>query len=249
MYTNDETDKAIRTRNYYLLVWVMPVLVALAAGLTFWASYKANSRILVKGGALIMFAGIWLGMILHELQKRYWLKMPDGSFYNTRHLSGLAQPGLSEPAIWEAEYYVSTQSKITPLLIAVGAIAVGVFLYTKSEKMWVESMIFSGAGAVAALVIGIKNLLDKAPHLKLARTGIWTKKLGFVTWKKVKNTQVIKEQKGKYSVIYLAIYLHGTVYEQASQPDEKLYIALLTNYKMIEPQVEQLREQAAQVNN
>lgn len=84
------------------------------------------------------------------------------------------------------------------------------------------------------LYAGLKGLLDKSAQLKIAKNGLWTKKLGFVNWDDISFADVIEDKKGKSPQTYLEIRLKGTKFEEANQPDERLVLTDLKGKEHVE---------------
>lgn len=244
-YTNDETDVNIRTRNYYLYVWVMPVLVFLAAGVAVLLTSNNASNFSIYDGQ-VMTVGAAIAFTLHNWQKKYWLKMSDGTFYNVRNSRQHAQLPLPEPSTWEAEYSISALKRFLFLIIIVviGIPATWMMIRnnTGTPKAW--ALPASLAAFIGAAVVTLVK--EKGPQLKLARAGIWSLKLGFIPWAGIKKTAIEVEKDSDNSSTYLEVYLYNTPFAQAGVPDDRIEISNLTNYTEIEPLIQQLKPSPAE---
>ena len=238
IYSNDESDKSIRFKNYILTCFVLPLFLGgCAAGLVYTASghhYLANQDITM---GYLLSAN--LAIITYTYNRRYWLKMPGRGFYNIKGL----QYGkfASEPAEYDEVFFESKNDKWTGILIGILVFLAGGYLLSKGGFVLVPgSMMLT---SVYLIYMNIKKLRDKSPHLKLAKQGLWTKKLGFVEWKNVVKADVIEEDKKNNNSLYLDIYLKNTVFAEAGKPDERLNINGLANKEMIETVVYQMIRQ------
>lgn len=238
IYTNDESDKSVRQKNYYFNVYALPALVALIIGgiifLLFLQGYVNKSDCYV----LSMFA-IAPATMLSAYKKRDWLRMPDDTFFYTKHLSQPNNVYLNEPTEYEAEYYYGLKSKLA--LLAFGLLFIGVSIYIGIMKP--QTMVLPFAMMISGIVVaglGIQKLLDKTAALKLAKKGIWTRKTGYVEWKNVSSTKIVQDTKGDSPSTILEIYLKGTVFAQAQQPDNRLDITHLKGSEYIEILIDSL---------
>lgn len=78
IYTNVESDKSVRQKDFYLAVYVLPVGLALGiCGLIYFASI---ANYLSKADNNIEYdIAISLCLCLYAYNKKNWLKMPDGT--------------------------------------------------------------------------------------------------------------------------------------------------------------------------
>ena len=73
IYTNDETDKSIRRRNYILTVYVLPVLVvAVICLLVYWAS--TEKMIAYKETYYGFLISLTPAIFLYAYYKKLWKK-------------------------------------------------------------------------------------------------------------------------------------------------------------------------------
>ena len=81
---------------------------------------------------------------------------------------------------------------------------------------------------------GVKELLDTSAQLKLAKNGLWTKKLGFVNWDDINYVEVVEEKDRRSPQTYFEIRLKGTKFEEANVPDERLLLTDIQNKDDVE---------------
>jgi len=226
IYTNDEADKSVRQKNFYLTVYLLPILVV---GIICGAVYLAsNANYLPKTDTMYGYIiSLTPAFLLYTFNKRNWLKMPDGTYHNIKGISPTPKFSITEPAQYEAAYFYSKTEKATTTIMGVALIAVSVWLGFKGTKT-ILVPIMTNIGGLFLTYTGLKGLLDKTAKLKIAKNGLWTKKLGFVNWDDINFAEVVEDKSGKAPQTYLEIRLKGTKFEEANQPDERL---LLTDLK------------------
>jgi hypothetical protein len=232
IYSNDEADKSVRQKNFYLSVYVLPIaVIAIICGLVYSAS-KANylGRTDLSYGYIFSLTPAFF---LYIFNRRNWLKMPDGTYHNIKGISQTTTVNLNEPTEYEAEYFNSKKQKISTLLSGLLMVGVAIWLAIRGGRTILLPIIAIFFGVFLSYA-GIKGLLDKTAKLKLAKTGLWTNKLGFVVWKNVTKAQVVENRSGRTPETILEIYLKGTVFAEANQPDERLYLTDIENKGMIE---------------
>jgi hypothetical protein len=227
IYTNDEADKFERRKNFYFRVYLLP---ALSAGILIALAYLAYASGHLSKGDFIYGCVLSLtpAMFIYAFNRRHWLKMPDGTYHNIKGIPPTNKITFSEPAIYEAEYFYSKKEKITTLLIGLFLTGISVWISQKGGK----SILIPIGSALAGLFlsyVGIKGLLDKTAKLKIAKNGLWTKKLGFVNWDDINYADVVEDKSGREPQLYLEIRLKGTKFEEADQPDERLLLSDLQN--------------------
>ena len=232
IYSNDESDKSIRQKNFYLTVYILPIATAvIICGVIYWLSQAGylQRRDMIFGYTLSLTPAI----LVYAFNKRNWLKMPDGTYHNIKGISQTNIINLNEPAEYEAEYFYSKNEKATSAFLGLLIIGFGIWLGIKGAN----TILIPIATIIIGIFLsytGIKGLLDKTAKLKLARKGIWTNKLGFVDWNNVLKAQVIEDRSGRATQTILEIYLKGTVYSEANQPDERLSLTDIDDKEMIE---------------
>ncbi|MFT3902733.1 MAG: hypothetical protein QM727_06145 [Niabella sp.] len=233
IYTNDEGDKSTRQKKFYLTVYILPIATAaIICGLVHLASkvnYLTPTDTLY--GYIFSFMPAFL---LYAFNKRNWLKMPDGTYHNIKGTSPTNNIAINEPAAYEVEYFSSTKEKVFSILIGLFLVGAGIWSIIKFTKIILVPIIITMIGGLLLSYIGIKDLLDKTAKLKLAKKGIWTKKLGFVDWNNVAKAQVIEDRSGRYPQTILEIYLKGTIFAEANKPDERLNLTNIEDKEMIE---------------
>lgn len=232
IYSNDEADKSIRRKNYYVQVYVLPLILfaALTGGIyLLFSKYHHRYNDLISLITLPLTPALLLG----GYYRKQWLKMPDGTYHNIKGISPNRGYAAAEPLEYDDEFYTSTRSKLSVLLIGAAILGFSVFLLIKSKGNLITGLA-PGILGLFFLGWGIKNLLDKSPKLKLSKKGLWTEKLGFVEWKQINKTTVVDNRKGENPSLTLEIYLKGTIFSEAGQPDERLNITNLNNANFIE---------------
>ena len=231
IYLNDESDKALRKRNYYLTVYVMPVaFVAIIGVLIYWASN--NDYLLDKDISYGYFMSLTPAFFIYAFNKRNWLKMPDGSFYNTKTFAPTAK-FFNEPSSYLAEYFYSKKEKATTALTGLFLIGLSIWLGIMGTKSILIPIVTNITGLFLT-VDGLKGFLDKSAILKIAKNGLWTKNLGFVKWDNINFAEVVEDKNGKSQKLFLLVRLKGTKFEEANQPDERLLLSELKDKEMIE---------------
>jgi len=231
-YSNDESDKSIRQRNFYGTVYLAPIALAIATcALIYWAS---SHNYLNKGDANYgYFMSLTPAFLLYAFNKRNWLKMPDGTYHNIKGISATPKINFYEPAQYEAEYFYSRTEKAVTALSGLALIGVSTWLGFKNSKTILVPIVANISGLFLTY-IGLKGFLDKNARLKIAKNGLWTKKLGFVNWDDIHFAEVVVDKSGKSPQLYLEVRLKGTKFEEANKPDERLLLSDLKDKEMIE---------------
>jgi hypothetical protein len=232
IYTNDESDKSVRQRNFYLTVYLIPIaLVAAICALIFWAS---SNNYLGKPDAYYgYFMSLTPAILLFAFNKRNWLKMPDGTYHNIKGIPATPKLNFSEPAVYEAEYFYSRTEKATTTLGGLALVGVSIWLGFKGSKTILMPIISNVVGLFLTYV-GLKGLLDKNARLKIAKNGLWSRKLGFVNWDDINYAEVVEDKSGKAPRLYLEVRLKGTKFEETNKPDERLLLSDLKDKETIE---------------
>jgi hypothetical protein len=232
IYSNDESDRSIRQRNFYLTVYLAPIaLIAVICGLIYWGSM--NDYLKKADTYYGYFMSLTPAIFLYGYNRRNWLKMPDGSFHYVKGISPTARLSLGEPAEYEAEYFYSKTDKASTAFMGLVLIGISVWMGFKSSKSILMPVIANIVGIFLAY-IGFKGLLDKNAKLKIAKNGLWTSKLGFVNWDDINFAEVVEDKTGKSPQLYLEIRLKGTKFEEANQPDERLLLSDLKGKESVE---------------
>jgi hypothetical protein len=232
IYTNDEADKATRQRNYYLSVYLLPLgLVAVLCGLVYGAS--AKHYLPTTDTIYGYFLTLLPAFLLSAFNRRHWLKMPDGTFHQIKGIAPNPKQTYYEPAAYEAEYVFSKKEKAITTATGLALLGLGSWLgvhYTTSVLM----PIMAGAIGLFLTYSGIKGLFDKNAKLKVAKNGLWTAKLGFVSWDDVNFAEVVEDKSGRTTQLLLEIRLKGTKFEEANVPDERLLLSDLKDKELVE---------------
>ncbi|MCC7514485.1 MAG: hypothetical protein IT212_07315 [Bacteroidia bacterium] len=232
IYTNDESDKSIRQRNFYLTVYIFPIaLVAIICGLVYWGSL--NNYLQKIDTNYGYFMSLTPAFFLYAFNRRNWLKMPDGTFHYIKGITPTPKLTFNEPTEYEAEYFYSKTEKATSLLVGLGLVGASIWLGLKGSKTILVPIV-TNIGGLFMSYVGLKGLLDKSAKLKIAKNGLWTNKLGFVNWYDINFAEVLEDKSGRQPQLFLHIRLKGTKFEEANKPDERLLLSDLKDKDMIE---------------
>ena len=139
----------------------------------------------------------------------------------------------NEPIEYLAEFSYLTRTKIIAVLCGLGIAAMGLTL----QNIFFELITVSGG--LIFIYYGTKELLDTDAKLKLAKTGLWTKKLGFKPWSSIKIITIKIRQYPVNSTSYnsLKIYLMGN---NTITPDQEFLFGPLKNNEMIKPMIDEI---------
>ena len=110
IYTNDESDKSVRQKNFYLTVYARPVGLTLAiCGLIYLATIAnyLSKTDTYYGYVLSMTPGL----LFYAYNKKNWLKMPDGTFHNIQGFAPTTKFNASEPTVYEANIFIQKRKK------------------------------------------------------------------------------------------------------------------------------------------
>ncbi|MFL9483511.1 hypothetical protein ACI6Q2_12095 [Chitinophagaceae bacterium LWZ2-11] len=220
IYSNDEFDKKLRQRNYYLKVFILPITAALIVCGLIYLAYD-NNYIDRQNAIMGYFLSSNIFFYSFLFGKRNWLKMPDGSYYYVKGMASANIVNTKEPIEYEIEYHYSKKEKAGTILMGLLVIGVGIFIAVKGQKALIISFVAILFGAFFTYK-GITELVDKTPRLKLAKEGLWTKKLGFIDWDNIIKTLIVEDKSGRTPTTILEIYVKGTVFAEANAPDERL---------------------------
>ncbi len=238
-YSNDDTDKEIRKRNYLLNVFGIPIIIALAiAGITYLAYSKRYISSVDR--TFCYFISFSIATFLYAKNKVKWLKIPDGTYYRVQDENNYSKNSLNEPIEYDRIYYVSKKKKTISLIAGLVFTGLAIYIF-KATKSYIISIVNLLLGLLV-ITQATKGLFDKTPKLKLSTIGIWTNKLGFIRWDKINNTKIITEQRGEHPSIVLEIYLKNTIYEEANKPDERLLLDEIEDASFIETDINVLRQ-------
>lgn len=235
IYSNDESDKKIRFKNHLLAVYIAPLILALVIGGVVYLCvlYKLLlERELYYG----FFLSLTPSLFLHSYNKKYWLKMPDGTFHNVKNIGTSSFINTIEPLFYEDEFYYSKEKIIISIIMGFVAIGMSVLLFIHYSELILIPFGTAVFGLFLSL-FNVKKLFDKTAKLKIAKNGLWTNKLGFVNWDEINFAEVVEDNSGKTPVLYLNIRLKGTKFEEANQPDERLLLSDLKNKEDIEAKI------------
>ena len=232
IYSNDESDKSIRQRNFYLTVYFVPAaVIAAICGLIYLAA--ANNYLQKAEANVGYLLSLTPATYLFAYNRRNWLKMPDSTYHNIKGISLTPKLNFNEPAVYEAEYFYSKSAKATGLLLGLSLVGFGIYLgltYSKVILMPIMTIVLG----VGLTYVGLKRLLDKTAKLNIAKSGLWTPKLGFVKWDDINFADVVEDKSGDSPQLFLEVRLKGTKFEEANQPDERLLLSDLKNKETVE---------------
>src|SRR5215831_5078439 len=128
---------------------------------------------------------------------------------------------LNAPVRYEEEFFYSGKEKAISTILGIIFIIVGVKADVGGSAAELVQVALIVGGLFFAYM-GIKEIIDRKPKLKLAKKGLWTKKLGFVDWNNIAKIRVTKTGPWLYRETLLEIYLKKAFFEEPSQPDEML---------------------------
>ena len=219
-YTNDESDKALRKRNYAFAVIVLPLVAALAVGgLLSWL-HKLHIISTADNNSGFMYC-VFMSVTWHSANKRKWLKMPDGECYSVKSQVSQRKFSPGQPAVFDEVFYNTKTMFKAAVVIGCIIIATAVYMFANSQqKAFAVLMAFSGIGIIYD---GIKHLIDKQAKLAVAEAGIWVDKLGFISWGDIANIEVVKKGRRQVAVM-LRVFVAGSKFTKAGQPDSTIYL-------------------------
>ena len=225
IYSNDEADKSIRQKKFILTVYAVPIITTIIICCLVYFGTKLNV-IPEKDTFYGYITSLTPGIILYAFNRKNWLKMPDGTFHFIKDLQTESDINYKEPNVYEAEFFNSFKDKAITSFWGLIAIGGGIWLGLKSSNTILIPIGTSLLGAFLAYT-GIKGLIDKTAKLKIAKNGLWTKKLGFKNWDEINFAEVVIDKSGKQPQTILEIRLKGTKFDEANQPDERLNLTEL----------------------
>ncbi len=237
-YSNDESDKARRRRNFTLSVYVLPLVVIFAIS---FAIYFAAQRKWLTGAdsrSAYLFS-LCAGAIVYVMNIRKWQRMSDGSHHYMIAVFPSPKTSVNEPTNYEEEYYNSKRGKANAVLLGLTVIGMGIYLGIETDNTIPITLLNVLVGMVLTYS-GIRGLRERKPKLKLAKEGLWTQKLGFIDWKDIARAQVLENTNGKTTETILEIYLKGSIFAESAQPDERLFLTELEDKQYVEMAVETL---------
>jgi hypothetical protein len=233
-YTNDDADKSIRQRNFIVTVYLIPFLPIISICCLIYFGFI--SKIILQRDMLVGIVALSsLGALWSSSNKKKWLKMPDGTFHYVQHTSLSKNTTINEPSSYEEEFYYSKNAIILSSVQGVIILCVGVFMGINYAK--IKFIVFPSLVTLAGLYLtfpNLRKLFEHKPQLKLAKSGFWTKDLGFIHWGDVKRATLSQmKQRDGTTTTYLEISLKGTQFEAVNQPDHRILIDDLKNTEHI----------------
>jgi hypothetical protein len=223
--------------KFYFNVILLPLAVAVVVlGLVLFLHFGEYVSLsdAIYGYSLPLAAFFFLSM----RNNRDWLRLPDGSYRNIKN-QPLRLSQASEPQRYEEEFFLSKKEQVITTLVGAAMMVGGAVVMVQMQKsiLFPISSALVGAGL---LHLGIKGFLDKTPKLKIAETGLWTNKLGFVSWDEISETRVVEENTGRAPQTVLYIYLKGTVFAEANRPDEALTLTDIAGKENVKEAIHRL---------
>ena len=235
IYSNDESDKSLRFKNHFLTVYLIPTLVVI--GISFIVYLCVKLKLIIERELYYgILLSMTLGLYLYTFNKKSWLKMPDGTFHYIKNITTPGNINSIEPPFYEDEFYYSKKEKINSIFTGILSIGLSVWLLIKSPDLKLMPFGTTVFGLFISW-LGLKGLLDKTAKLKIAKSGLWTRKLGFVNWDDINYAEVIEDKRGKNPELYLEVRLKGTKFEEVNQPDERLILSDIKNKEDIEMKI------------
>jgi hypothetical protein len=232
IYTNDEADKQTRQVNFYVTVYLIPIALAAAiCALVYWGS--ANNYVQKKEVNVGYMLSFTPAAILYAFNRKNWLKMPDGTYHNITGISPTPKLSVNEPATYDAVFFYTKTDNVAAAFMGLAGIGLGIGLCFKNLHVIIVPIVLIINGLFFAYV-GLKRFLNKEPGLKIAKNGLWTRKLGFVNWDDINYAEVVLDKSGRTPVLCLEIRLKGTKFEEANKPDQRLMLSQMKDNEMIE---------------
>lgn len=240
MSSDKDIPKNKNRLRRFMSVYIWPILLGLAIwGLLYFLILHFG---LDKNDRFADFIiSISAAMVLYFRNTTQWLPLSPGSYVHIKELGPdetEAEPSqqryFNEPTHYEAAFYYSTVTKI--ILLAMGLImgAFGVYMIRKTSVFFPLLIV---AGGIFLFYSGLKEIIYRSPKLKLAKEGLWTKKLGFRPWTSIRKTTIVKEKSSRFTNIYLEIYSKD---RGSDYPAERLEINELNNLDKIKPMIDEL---------
>jgi len=244
-YSNDENDRKKRKHIFYSSVYILPALSFVLSFLLIY--FLANKGYLPKKDKEIAFVfSAIIAVFIWGYYKKYWLKMPDGSYHNIKAALQSKAIKINAPKSYEQEFFYSKKKTILVLFLAIPFLGVGIVTIVMLKSILIP--LFTMSLGLLIVYSAITTLLDKSAALKLGKTGLWTKKLGFVDWDDIIGAQVIKKTENNTTTFLLEIFIKGTVYSKANEPDETLNINNIANKQIINGIISNLRDKRHQLD-
>lgn len=245
MNIQDDIKQQENIRRRFFSIYLLPMVVLILFSVT---SYFLTDyfNLDVADTLFTYLISIGIGLFLHLKNRFKWFPMPDGSYIQLDDLRDNSIPELdskksqmSEPSTYVAEFPYMVSIKIISIIIGLLLIGMGIFIISKSSIIMPTILI---SGGIFLVYSGYNDLNDTEAKLKLAKTGLWTKELGFVPWSSIKKT-TIKIDKGiRFSTTYLEIYLREN---DINFPDQRLSINDLKDNEKIKSLLDELCNQAS----
>ena len=245
IYTNDEADKWQRKKDYLLRVIVLPLVIGLVCFGVLYALERSHlsQPVDIKAGYWII---LLIVLTLFAFNKSKWMKMPDGSQYHIPSIAVGSKNYVTEPTTYEEEFYHSNAKRFLPVFIGIVVVGLGIYLVL-DKKLFLFAFISIPFG-IFFTYRSIINMLDKSAQLKIAKEGIWTKKLGFIPWKEIVKAKVKQEKTSDGEQLNLEIWLKETPFAQAGKPDQVLELTDVKNSQYVETIISNFFQSIDEIN-
>jgi cytochrome c biogenesis protein CcdA len=237
----NDIDKRKYNQKRFFHVFVFPSALAISVCLISYLLtdvYDFNRSYRLYG----CLTGIIVGLILYNDKRLSWQPFPDSPGITTDslrdHTNITIEPNqhYAEPIYYEAEFYFSTVLKILFIIFGLAFVACGGYIYTNSNI--IRRILLMVAG-IYFLGFGLKEVISKSPKLKIAKEGLWTRKLGFMPWEIIEKAEVITEKTRRSSRTYLEIHLT----DSDTAPQQKLTLDYITGREKIQPLIDKFSRQ------
>lgn len=140
---------------------------------------------------------------------------------------------IKEASEYLAEFSYMLRSKIVATVGGLCIIAMGLLFF----NLFFSIIAFSGGSVI--FYYGFKELINPKAKLKLAKTGLWTEKLGFKPWSSIKNIRIEIDEypvnSGNYNSLKIYLMENDTIH-----PDQELMLDALKNSERIKPLIDEI---------
>ena len=235
IYSNDDTDKARRQKNYILTVYLVPILTILIGCLSIhfivphFHLDKADKR-------TAYICSFMIGIVIWFVNKHKWLPLPDATHFRiskeeTTAMKISSSENMNEPESYAAEFRYSRSEK--GLVLICGLVTLLYGLYKISRTSVIFPLLICALG-LFLIIPAYKGFIDRTPKLKLSKKGLWTSQLGFRRWDSIAKAKIKEEIVGRVTELFLVIYLKNGKFENSDYPDQKLSLKDIKDKDTIE---------------
>jgi hypothetical protein len=241
IYSNDDTDKEKRRRNYWLTVYILPVLIisigCLAISLIIPQFHLDNTDKLM--GYICSFVA---GIVIWFINKHKWLPLPDGNhFHINKEEITTPKDDFSirdgEPQSYVAEFRYSRPEKGFLLICGLVVLVYGLTIFSATSVIFPVVICCCG---LLVVIPGFKGFMDRSAKLKISEKGLWTSELGFQSWHSIAKAKIEEETSDRFTELFLAIYLKNGKLKGTGYPDLKLSLRDIKDRDTIEGLIEKL---------